>query len=159
MIRIEPLQRADLSTLVGFVIGIQEFERAAVPELKPGAEVAPNYAAGLMRTVTARNGSILLAKDDDKPVGFVCAWIADDDDPLLREEVRRHAYVSDIFVAESHRRKGVARMLMEAIEAAMRQRGCQRIRVTSKAANRGALTFYNATSYKPYEILFTKSLG
>jgi GNAT superfamily N-acetyltransferase len=44
----------------------------------------------------------------------------------LRDNARHHAYVSDIFVTDNWRRKGVARALLQAIENKMHERGCRR---------------------------------
>jgi ribosomal protein S18 acetylase RimI-like enzyme len=159
MYRIEPFQRADLPSIVAFVEAIQEFERIDVPELKPGTEIGASYAQALLRSVAQQDGVILLAKDGKQAVGFVCAWIDQDDDPLLREDARRHAYVSDIFVGEAWRRRGLARTLLLAIEAEMGRRGCRRIRVCAKAANLAAVNCYRAAGYRPYEITYAKRIG
>jgi ribosomal protein S18 acetylase RimI-like enzyme len=41
----------------------------------------------------------------------------------------------------------------------MRERGCRRIRVCSKAANVEALKCYEAAGYQPYEVIFSKALA
>lgn len=157
-VEIEPFRPSDLPRIVSFVEAIQEHERAGVPELKPGSEIGPAYAERLVRTVSARNGLILVARAAEEPVGFTCAWIEHDDDPLLREDARSHAYVSDIFVVEAWRRRGVGRQLLDAIETDMRRRGCRRFRIGSKAGNLAGLSFYEAAGYQQYEITFTKSI-
>jgi ribosomal protein S18 acetylase RimI-like enzyme len=142
MLKILPFESGDLHAIVAFVEAIQEHERMSILDLKPGADIGRSYAETLVRTVAERSGLIVIAKADGQPVGFACAWIDEDDDPLVREEVRRHAYVSDIFVDPGWRRRGLGRMLLDAIEGVMRRRGCQRIRICSKAANREAVSFY-----------------
>jgi ribosomal protein S18 acetylase RimI-like enzyme len=157
-VRIEPFQQQDTAALVIFVEAIQDYERLSVPELKPGSEIGSSYTDLLMRTVAERSGLILLAKAGEQTIGFACAWIDEDDDPLLRDNARHHAYVSDIFVTDNWRRKGVARALLQAIENKMHERGCRRIRVCSKAANIAALTCYEAAGYRPYEVIFSKAI-
>ena len=158
MIRIEPYQPADLPAVRAFVEAIQEHERARVPELKPGREICTSYAAMLLDQVAGRNGAILMARTGAQTIGFVCAWLAQDADPLLSDAARAHAYVSDLFVLESHRRQGVARLLLTRIEQEMRRRGCQRIRIVSKASNLIALACYEAAGYRPYEVILSKPL-
>jgi Acetyltransferase (GNAT) family len=104
---IDPYTPADFSVLVGFVSAIQEHERMTVPELKSGREIGDQYATSLVHTVQEQSGVLLLAKDKGEPLGFVCAWIATDPDPLVQDEAREHAYVSDIFVTDARRREGV----------------------------------------------------
>jgi ribosomal protein S18 acetylase RimI-like enzyme len=74
------------------------------------------------------------------------------------EDARRHAYVSDIFVGEAWRRRGVGRTLLTAIEAEMRRRGCRRIRICSKAANLAAVSCHQSAGYRPYEIIYAKAI-
>ncbi len=159
MFRIEPFRPTDLPAVIAFVAAIQEHERAGVSELKAGSEIGPRYAELLLRTVAEQNGLILLVKFGERSIGFSCAWVDEDDDMLLREDVRCHAYISDIFVEVGWRRKGVGRMLLKAIETHMGQRGCRRARVCSKAANLAALKFYEAAGYRPYEVTFSKPIA
>ena len=157
-VEIDPFRPSDLPWIVSFVEAIQEHERAGVPELKPGSEIGSAYAERLVRTVAARNGVILVARAGTEQLGFTCAWLEHDDDPLLREDARSHAYVSDIFVVEAARRQGVAGRLLAAVEAEMRARGCRRIRINAKAGNTAGLRFYEALGYRPYEVTFTKAI-
>jgi GNAT superfamily N-acetyltransferase len=157
-VEIDSFRPSDLRWIVSFVEAIQEHERAGVPELKPGSEIGSAYAERLVRTIAARNGVILVARAAEEKVGFACAWLEHDDDPLLREDARAHAYVSDIFVVEEWRRRGVAGQLLEAVEAEMRKRGCRRMRINAKAGNAAGLRFYEAVGYRAYEVTFTKSI-
>jgi ribosomal protein S18 acetylase RimI-like enzyme len=156
MFEIVRYRSADFQALVQFVEGIQEHERAAVPELKPGREIGPFYAEALVCKVSNQDGCILMAQAGGRNIGFVCAWKELDEDALLREEMRPHAFISDIFVAEGWRRKGVAAGLLAAIEAAMLERGSTQIRVCAKASNRLAISCYERAGYRPYEIIFSK---
>jgi ribosomal protein S18 acetylase RimI-like enzyme len=158
MIRVEAYQPADFAAVVRFVAAIQEHERVHVPELKSGPDIAEPYAELLLRSVVERNGCMMLARAEGRAIGFVCAWVEEDDDPLLRDDARTHGYISDIFVEHDWRRRGVASLLLDAVEAAMRERGCSHIRVCSKAANQLAVACYEMRGYHPYEIIFSKRL-
>jgi ribosomal protein S18 acetylase RimI-like enzyme len=158
---IESFQPTDFEVIRGFVESIQDYERIQVPELKSGAEIGTDYTKMLIDAIADRHqrGLILIAKIDNNAIGFACAWIDEDDDPLLRDDTRRHAYVSDIFVDDAWRRQGVARLLLQAIETEMRQRGCERIRIRTKATNLSALKCYEANGYQPYEIILSKPVA
>jgi ribosomal protein S18 acetylase RimI-like enzyme len=155
---IVPYRSSDFPTLIQFVEAIQEHERATVRELKPGPEIGRLYAETLLREVSSQEGCIFMARADGCNIGFACAWKDVDDDPLLREEMRAHALISDIFVADGWRRRGVAAELLAAVEAAMFERGSMRIRVCAKAANTLAIDCYDRAGYRPYEIIFSKPL-
>jgi GNAT superfamily N-acetyltransferase len=105
------------------------------------------------------DGSIAMACHGSEPIGFACAWVDEDDDMLLEERFRRHARVSDIFVAEPWRRRGIARLLLGAIEDEMRRRGCRRMRIIAKAGNRAAMACYEAAGLRSYEVTLWKAIG
>ncbi len=155
---VDSFQATDFELIRNFVESIQEYERAQVPELKSGAEIGADYTKMLTDQIAERQGLILIAKIDNNAIGFICAWIDEDDDPLLRDDARRYAYVSDIFVHGDWRRQGVARLLLQAVETEMCQRGCERLRICTKAANLLAWKCYEAYGYRPYEIILSKVL-
>lgn len=157
-VRIEPARQADRGVVERFLAAIQEHERRDVPELRPGAEIAASYAALVGEAVLKNDGVLLLAWDGDVPVGLIAAWKAHDDDELLRAEHRAHGLVSDLYVAETHRRAGIARALLAAAETAMRERGCRQMRLTSKANNPAALATYAAAGFGAYEVILWKAL-
>lgn len=157
-VRIESFEPRDAAAIETFVAAIQEHERLTVTGLKPGAEIAQSYASLLLRNVAERNGVILMARAADRTVGFVCAWIDHDDDPLVCEDARQHAYISDIFVIENRRRTGVARSLLQAVEQAMQRRGCRRVRICSKATHVEALACYETAGFRPYGIVLSKPI-
>ena len=158
MITIAPFHPSDLAIVIQYVEAIQEFERVQVPELKLGPDIGPDYASTLIRRVAERNGCMLMARAEARTVGFGCAWVQSDDDMLLRDDARTHAYVSDIFVEDAWRRRGIALQILSVLEMEMRSRGCRRIRICSKATNQIALECYKTAGYRPYEITFTKDL-
>lgn len=157
-VRIEPAGDGDRPTIERFVAAIQEHERETVPELRPGAEIAASYANRVREMVRTRDGVLLLAWDGDTPVGLIAAWKDEDDDPLLRPEYREQGYVSDLYVVETHRRRGIAGLLVAAAKTAMRERGCRRLCLSVKATNAAALGFYEADGFRPYELSMWKRL-
>jgi ribosomal protein S18 acetylase RimI-like enzyme len=156
MFQIVPYLSSDFPALIEFVEAIQEHERTGVPDLKPGSEIGLLYAGMLVQQVSSHEGYILMARAGSRSIGFVCAWKDVDDDALLREDMRSHALISDIFVAEDWRRRGVAAGLLAAIETA--ERGSTQIRVCAKATNRLAIDCYNRAGYRPYEVIFSEPL-
>jgi ribosomal protein S18 acetylase RimI-like enzyme len=159
MLTIDTFQLSELATLIAFVEAIQEHERTNVPDLKSGSEIGSDYAQLLIRTAAERNGCILMARTDTEIIGVGCALVEQDDDTLLRDDARTHAYISDIFVVDAWRRRGIAMRLLETLEVEMRSRGCHRIRICSKATNHFASECYKKAGYQPYEIIFGKRLA
>jgi ribosomal protein S18 acetylase RimI-like enzyme len=159
MLRIEPFQLADLPLVATFIAALQDHERATVPELKPGHEIAAAYVEAMARRFRENDGVMLMARRETETVGFVVGWVEVDGDLCLEEEARRYALVSDIYVIEAARRQGIAHRLLAEFEAAMRQRGCVRLRLCAKATNLGAVACYEAAGYRAYEVILSKRIG
>jgi ribosomal protein S18 acetylase RimI-like enzyme len=158
MITFERYEPRDLPVIEAFVAAIQDHERQLVPELRTGAEIAADYAAQIVARAGSRGGVLLLAKHGGEAVGFACAWMDTDDDPLLAAAHRDHAYVSDLFVQIEWRGRGIAQRLLGEIEQLMRARGCTRLCITAKAGNNAALRCYEAAGLRPYEVDFWKEI-
>jgi ribosomal protein S18 acetylase RimI-like enzyme len=158
MLTIDAFGQSDLAAVISFVQQIQEHEGIHVSDLRAGTEIGLDYALLLVRTVAAQNGCIVMARTGTDTIGFACAWLEEDDDLLLCEDARSYAYVSDVFVDAIWRRQGVGLRLLQAVEAEMRSRGCRRIRICSKAANRAAIQCYDKAGYRPYEVILAKPL-
>jgi ribosomal protein S18 acetylase RimI-like enzyme len=159
LLRIEPFQPADLPLVATFIAALQDHERATVPELKPGSEIAAAYVEAMARRFRENDGVMLIARRETETVGFVVGWVEVDGDLCLKEEARRYALVSDIYVIEAARRQGIAHRLLAEFETAMRQRGCTRLRLCAKATNLGAVACYEAAGYRAYEVILSKPIG
>jgi ribosomal protein S18 acetylase RimI-like enzyme len=77
----------------------------------------------------------------------------------LLEHDRPSARLLALVVAERHRRRGVARVLVEAAEAAAIQLGCFRIVLASADERNDAREFYLAAGYRQTGRRFAKELG
>lgn len=141
-----------------FVEIIQDTESALVPGLKSGAEIKEWYAQSLVDSIESRQGVILIAAAEAVAIGFVCAWI-EEDDKLVLDSLRQCAYISDICVSADWRGHGVAAQLLQAIEKAMQERGCQRIRLCAKRGNLAAIKCYEGQGYQTYETILAKQLA
>lgn len=159
MFTIKPYHQSNFPLLAHFVSNLQDHERKREPDLRQGADIASDYARLLVERVAEDAGTIFFAWASEEALGFVCVWKDRDDDPLLQEMASSHAYISDLFVIEQWRGKGVAHALLVAAEEAMQTKGCVRVRVCAKASNSEAVRFYSDNGYSPYEIVYAKTLG
>lgn len=156
-ITIEEYRPEYFQAIQGFVEIIQDTESDLVPGLKSGAEIKEWYAQSLIDSIKSKKGVILVATAAGAAIGFVCAWV-EEDDKLVLDSARQCAYISDICVSADWRGHGVAPQLLQAIEKRMKELGCQRIRLCAKNGNLAATKCYEGQGYQTYEIILAKSL-
>jgi ribosomal protein S18 acetylase RimI-like enzyme len=154
-VTIRPHRESDRPVLLGFIRALQEAERAMHPSRLPGEAVTSNYYRSLLR----RNAEILIAELDGAPVGFVAGWVDVDDDPLQTMEWRRHGWISDVFVAEPCRGRGIAQQLLRAMSERLRERGATRLRICALAANAPSIAAFRSFGFAPFEVTFDKPLA
>lgn len=82
-----------------------------------------------------------LALDDDDVIGWILTH------PGRSEDSTQLGFIEDIVVAQSHRRRGIGRGLMDLAEAHYRDRGCPGMQLTVRADNEAALTLYESLGY------------
>jgi GNAT superfamily N-acetyltransferase len=89
--------------------------------------------------------TVLLARDGDAVVGLASLsflWPAAGADTSL--------YLKELYVRDGHRRRGIARQLMDAVHAEARAAGCARVEWTADRDNPPALELYAALGMEPH---------
>jgi GNAT superfamily N-acetyltransferase len=130
-VRLRPATRADLAALVVLSRRCAESQRQwAGPDLPMPSEEAEELAWELR---LARSGAwVTVAVDDDAADDAIlgaCALAGASVAPEDRTPVPGLAHVSALFVDPAHWRRGIARALLGAAEAAMRAEGYDRVQL------------------------------
>lgn len=105
--------------------------------------------------VIADGRTILVAVDDEEFVGFVYAKRGEAPPPFAREST---LHVVELFVRESHRRRGVASELLAEIEAWGRDRGCETATLLTHVNNDAANALYGTAGFEHKRNFFAKTL-
>ncbi|HET9947543.1 MAG TPA: GNAT family N-acetyltransferase [Longimicrobiales bacterium] len=155
--RIRALQTKDLPVLRRLVAEMQDFERAIVPRLPPGAEVADAYTDAMRARCEAYDGTILVAEVDGTVVGFVgiAANVPNDE---LDEPQGSYALVTDLAVTAVYRGQGIGRALLAAAEEHAISVGADELRIAVLADNLGAWSLYASVGFAPYLDVLRKDL-
>ena len=98
--------------------------------------ISPRAMARNLRSETA---DVLLATLGSQPASYAL---------LLYRATSTLARLYSIATLPSARGKGVGRRLMDALEAAARKRGCDRLRLEVREKNRPAIALYEALGYQ-----------
>jgi GNAT superfamily N-acetyltransferase len=105
----------------------------------------------------SNDGGRLVAELDGRVVGFLY-FVVRDDDLYIRPGQRRFAHVSELFVLEACRGRGISRALMDEAERLARERGAKRFTIGVLVGNDGAEAAYRAMGFAPYHTRLSKVL-
>ena len=128
-------------------------ELARLNGLFNGATLPPAEQADHLRAA-ARTERALLAWVDGRAVGFTCLRFA-----RLITTALPYAEVTELFVEEAFRRRGIARALLTEAETLARALGAPGVILFTGLKNASAQAFYRAVGYHDYAITMRKVFG
>ena len=116
------------------------------PDLIPNWPLSPAGAAYF--TDMIEKHFVVIAKDGGETVGYLAGTLGAA--PAISKG--RRAELSNTFVLESYRGRGVGRMLFDAFRAECAANGATDIEVTATAKNIGAVTAYEKWGFAPKNV-------
>jgi len=102
----------------------------------------------------AADGGLTVARDGDTLVGFVRFGV--ERGSLAQDRTR--GVVRNLYVASDWRDEGVGARLLDAAEAALRDRGVDVVAVEALARNADAIRLYERRGYRPHRIEFEREV-
>jgi ribosomal protein S18 acetylase RimI-like enzyme len=118
----------------------------------PGLPVSAEQAASRL-AATQGVETTVLAEFDGVVAGFACLRLV----PYMSGD-DRYAELTDLFVAEAFRRRGVARALLAHVEQLAREGGASGMLLVTGFDNQGAQAFYRAVGYANFALAMNKDL-
>src|SRR5256886_7059447 len=140
----------------------REVGKADAPKLVPLFEAfygqwfgEPVTSQTVQRRIDHATGieTLVVAEADGQILGFASLRLV----PSL--DSTPYAELSDLFVAGPYRRQGVGRRLLEFVEKRARERGADRLVLTTGLKNVDAPRFHRAIGFADHALLMKKSLG
>jgi ribosomal protein S18 acetylase RimI-like enzyme len=92
-----------------------------------------------LESLTSDSSATIIALDDDRVVGY--ALIAVREQPRFYK-VKKVGAVSGLMVAKSHRRRGIASLLLKEVKAFFHRQGVRYFTLYTSVVNEGAIEFY-----------------
>jgi ribosomal protein S18 acetylase RimI-like enzyme len=96
---------------------------------------------------------MLIAEEGGRAIGFASFHTFE-----LIYRPRPQARLTALAVDSAHRRLGIGRELLHAVEKAAQKRGCFRIEVTTRIDSHHAQAFYSALGYQERPMRYVKRL-
>ena len=157
--RIRPAQSPeDKPALLGFIMGMQHFEKAIEADRRTDPSVAEEFYAAITERVFNKNGCILIADDaNGKPLGWAAVH-DDESDVYVHADERTYGYIAELYVAEEQRGRGIGRALIAACEDWGRERGHKLMMIGVLVRNSRANAIYRSAGFSDYATLLRKYL-
>ena len=157
MLRIREYDPAsDFPALRACFAELQAFERVLDPARPAPEKIADAYLATMLARCQATRGRVFLAEIAGVTIGFVCVMAQVE--PELDESLEPYAYISDLVVADAHRRRGIGRRLIEHAEGFVRETGINRLKVGVLVRNAAAHRLYGHCGFEDYSVQLVKTL-
>jgi GNAT superfamily N-acetyltransferase len=135
-------RREDLRSLLGLLEQLQE---EATPFV-PWPDVGEDDVAAFLDEILAQPGrAVLIADDDGEPCGALDLIVL----PNLTHGAAPIAWIENVVVDESHRRRGVGRTLIEEATRRAADAGCYKVQLLSNRRRASAHAFYESLGFEP----------
>jgi GNAT superfamily N-acetyltransferase len=157
-VRVRTALPADRDAVVDLIQALNAFEAAITDDRLVSRAAAAAYHKALLERIAKQNGRMVVADAAGRVVGAL-GLVVQDDHAFIRDEVRRHAYVTDLVVAEGWRGQGIGRLLLAEAERLARAQGLKRLVIGVLAGNGGAERLYEDVGFRPYASALVKPLG
>jgi len=141
-VAIRPYEDRDEREVVEFVRELQNHESAFYDRMLPSSEIGSWYVLRALRDARGSGGEFLVAELDGRVIGYATVLVGQSSQELLDEVLYTYAYVGDLVVAKSARRRGVGVALLEECERIARRAGEKWLRIGAIAANSDAARIY-----------------
>jgi len=156
-VRVGTALPADREAIVGLIRALNIHEAAITGDRLVTHAAAETYYLALVDRIARQEGRLLAAEAEAAIVGML-GLIIREDQAFVREDLRRHGYVSDLVVNEAWRGRGVGRLLLGEAERFTREKGLKRLVIDVMAGNAGAERLYGELGFSVYAKAMMKPL-
>ena len=150
-------KHTDFAQLRDCAIGLQDFERQLDPRMPSGESIADNYLEDMFMQCRQFAGIVFICELDGKLVGYVTIhtqYMSEDID----DGPRKFAFISDVFVDERFRGRGIGRALMDHAQTHARENDVSEIMIGVLASNKQAKSLYLSMGFEEFAIKLEKKL-
>ena len=146
---IRPATPEDDGVFVDMFLAFNRYDEAITHDRRTDYAAAVETLGSARERVGKHDGHILTAEQGGRVVGMLF-MIFESRDAYVQEELRRHAYITDLFVREEARGAGVATALIAEAERIAAEHGVRRIAIGVLAGNEPAERLYARLVFAPY---------
>jgi ribosomal protein S18 acetylase RimI-like enzyme len=148
----------DKPAILGFIMGLQRFEKAIEPDRRIDPAVADEFYAVITERVARRNGCMLIAESaNGKALGWAVAYESNNEIYVHADE-RTYGYIAELYVIEEARRQGIGGALIGACESWAKGRALKVMIIGALTRNEAAFAAYRSAGFTDYATELRKYL-
>jgi len=148
-VTIRPARPEDDGAFVEMFLAFNRYEEPITHDRRTDHAAAVETLDSARARVSRHHGRILTAEREGRVVGMLF-MIFEMRDVYVQEDLRRHAYITDLFVREEARKAGIATALIKEAERIAAENGVRRIAIGVLAGNEPAGRLYARLGFAPY---------
>jgi ribosomal protein S18 acetylase RimI-like enzyme len=147
----------DKASLHNLFVELQNCERQLDLGKPEGSTIAEAYLNRMLARCRKWEGHVFVAEVAGQVVGFTCVWArVKPDEP--DHDPSEYAFISDLVVDSTSRRRGIGRQLLSAAEGYARARGARSLRIGALTRNAAARSLYASAGFEEYEVELAKQI-
>lgn len=151
-------ENKDMLQMQDCLIELQDFERVLDPRMPRGIDIVDEYIPHMLQQCRRCDGKVLIAEVDGDCAGYATVLAR-----VKREQVEdgglEYGLVSELFVLQKHRNRGVGRKMLEAAAKYAKSRNAASLRIDVLFANRAAMEMYMAMGFSRLYVELEKDLS
>jgi len=137
----------DVSQIVDFAVDLLNHHEKFDPNYAPAKNVKKVYKKWITRCIHSNNRHLIVAEDNDNIIGYALAETSTKP-PVFK--LRKYGYISDMYVTNKYRGKGVAKALLKDLAYWFRNKRLDHIELTVHAKNELALNAWKKYGFEEY---------
>lgn len=149
---------ADRDAIVRLIHALNLLEAKLCADRRTDFAAAKDCYVAIQARIATDGGAVIVACEKDTILGVLSLAFATDE-PFVQADLRRYGVVTDLVVADTHRGRGIGRMLLAEAELRTKAHGISRLTIGVLNANRAALASYERSGFAPYMVTLGKNLG
>lgn len=146
---------AEIDTILALWGELAAYHARLDPAFTPSAQWRSTYAGYLGTLVGRSDARVLAARSDHRLVGFGVGRITLLP-PFFAE--RRRGFIQDVFTHPDYRRQGIARRVVEALLAWLREEQVETVELTVATNNDEAIRLWERLGFRSYMLHFKRAL-
>ena len=155
MIEIRKVNKKDVDRVIELYGQLYKIEQQFWDNLKDNYYNTKECRKRLLKNITDKGMTFLVATSDDVVVGYISGYVYDKKD-VFKEKTASLDYIA---VDENHKRKGIGTILINCFENEMKKKDVKYIKINAFPGNEPAISLYKKNKFNEFSTIYIKSIN